>query len=212
MTRLEALRAIVAAFPDEPTVVTLGATTRELAAIARSDNHLYVLDSMGLPPAIGLGLSLGLDDAPFEKCLVIEGDGSLLMGFSTLATIGLLKPRKLVLLVLDNGTYAATGGQKTASEAIDFCAVARGCGIDAAEVEDLASLEHELARCRAATGPILLRVRIGPENARVPYLLEDPVVLGETFRRYVAARARVRGDGSTRPEAGGHEDRPDRQG
>ncbi len=191
MTRLEALRAIVAAFPDEPAVVTLGATTRELAAIARSDNHLYVLDSMGLPPAIGLGLSLALDDAPFDKCLVIEGDGSLLMGLSTLATIGLLQPRKLLMLVLDNGTYAATGGQKTASDAVDLCAVARGCRIDAAEVADLAGLERELARCRQAAGPLLLRIRIGPENAKVPYLLEDPVVLGETFRRYVTSRVRT---------------------
>ncbi|MGH2459794.1 MAG: thiamine pyrophosphate-dependent enzyme [Chloroflexota bacterium] len=190
MTRMEALRAIVAAFPQEPTVVTLGATARELAAIGRADNHLYVLDSMGLPPAIGLGLSLGLDDSSFEKCLVIEGDGSLLMGFSTLATIGLLKPRKLLLLVLDNGIYAATGGQPTASAAIDFRAVAQGCGIDAVEVEDAPALARELARSRTAPGPILLRVRIGPENAKVPYLLEDPVVLGETFRRYLAAQRR----------------------
>ncbi|HVC34391.1 MAG TPA: thiamine pyrophosphate-dependent enzyme [Chloroflexota bacterium] len=188
MTRLDALKAIVAAFPHEPAVVTLGATARELAAVARAENHLYVLDSMGLPPAIGLGLSLGLDDSSFAKCLVIEGDGSLLMGFSTLATIGLLRPRKLLLLVLDNGTYAATGGQPTASPAIDFCAVARGCGIDAAEVEGEAALARELERCRAAPGPILVRVRIGPENARVPYLLEDPVILAETFRRYLAAQ------------------------
>ncbi len=190
MTRLEALEAIVAAYPREPIVVTLGATARELAAVARSDNHLYVLDSMGLPTAIGLGLSLGLDDSPFEKCLVIEGDGSLLMGFSTLATIGLLKPAKLLLLVLDNGIYAATGGQKTASAAIDVSAVARGCGIDAADVDDAQSLARELDRCRTAPGPILLRVRIGPENAKVPYLLEDPVILGETFRRYLAAQRR----------------------
>jgi sulfopyruvate decarboxylase subunit beta len=187
MTRLEALNVIAAAYPREPMVVTLGATARELAAVARSDNHLYVLDSMGLPPAIGLGLALGLDDSAFDKCLVLEGDGSLLMGLSTLATTGLLQPRKLLLIILDNGIYAATGGQKTAAEAIDFCAVARGCGIEAAEIIDIGTLESELDRCRKAPGPILLRVRIGPENAKTPYLLEDPVVLGETFRRWVEA-------------------------
>jgi sulfopyruvate decarboxylase subunit beta len=187
MTRLEALKVIAVAYPRDPMVVTLGATARELAAIARSDSHLYILDSMGLPPAIGLGLALGLDDSSFDKCLVLEGDGSLLMGLSTLATTGLLQPRKLLLIILDNGIYAATGGQKTAAEAIDFCAIARGCGIDATDVADLSGLEHELDRCRTAPGPLLLRVRIGPENAKVPYLLEDPVVLGDTFRRYVAA-------------------------
>lgn len=185
MTRLEALQAIVAAYPRAPTVVTLGATARELAAVARADNHLYVLDSMGLPPAIGLGLSLGLADSSFDKVLTIEGDGSLLMGLSTLATIGLLRPSKLLLIVLDNGVYAATGGQKTAASAVDFCQIARGCGFDAAEAEDLAGLRRELARCQTAPGPILLRVQIGPQNAKVPYLLEDPVILGETFRRYL---------------------------
>lgn len=187
MTRLEALKAIAAAYPREPMVVTLGATARELAATARSDNHLYILDSMGLPPAIGLGLSLGLADSAFAKCVVVEGDGSLLMGFSSLVTIGLLKPEKLLLIVLDNGVYAATGGQKTASEAIDFSAVARGCGIEAVDIEDQSTLERELERCRTAPGPLFLRVRIGPQNAKTPYLLEDPVVLGEKFRQYIAA-------------------------
>jgi thiamine pyrophosphate-dependent acetolactate synthase large subunit-like protein len=187
MTRLEALEVIATAYPREPMVVTLGATSRELAEIARAENHLYVLDSMGLPPAIGLGLSLGLADSSFDKVVVLEGDGSLLMGLSTVATTGLLQPSKLLLVVLDNGTYAATGGQKTAAEAVDFVAVARGCGLRAAEAADRESLRVELDRCRAAPGPILLHVPIGPENAKVPYLLEDPVVLAATFRRYLQA-------------------------
>ena len=185
MTRIEALEAIVAAFPDDPTVVTLGVTARELATIARRPNHLYILDSMGLPPAIGLGLSVSLEDSRFGKVVTLEGDGGLLMGLSTLATVGMLQPRKYLLIVLDNGVYAATGGQKTAADAVDFCAVARGCGIAAAEVEDLPALKTELERCKTIVGPILLRVRISPQNAKVPYLLEDPVVLGETFRKYL---------------------------
>ena len=86
-----------------------------LAIVGRKANHLYCLDSMGQPLAIGLGLAVGLADRPRgERVVVVEGDGSLLMGFSTLATVGHLKPRNLVLVVLDNGVYLATGGQPTA--------------------------------------------------------------------------------------------------
>src|SRR6185503_19847643 len=155
----DALGRIADAYPADPMVVTLGGKTRELAALRRSPSHLYVLDSMGLPPAIGLGLALGLDAASFEKVVVLEGDGTLLMGFSTLATIALTKPTKLVLIVLDNGAYSATGNQPTASASVDFCATARACGMQARAVETLEELPDALAWTRATPGPLLLRVR-----------------------------------------------------
>src|SRR5688572_12726791 len=102
LTRIEALRIIDQAFPREPIVLTLGTTVREMLEVAgMRENHLPVLDSMGLPAAIGLGLALELERSSFEKVVVVEGDGSLLMGFTTLTTIGRLQPSKLVLLVLD---------------------------------------------------------------------------------------------------------------
>lgn len=187
MRRWDVLGAIADAYPTEPMVVTLGGTTRELAALRRSPSHLYVLDSMGLPPAIGLGLALGLDDSAFAKVVVLEGDGSLLMGLSTLATIALTRPRKLVLIVLDNGAYSATGNQPTASSAVDFCAAARACGMAARDVDSLEALPEALAWTRATDGPLLLRVRTDLHAERVPFLLEDPVVLGHTFAEYVKA-------------------------
>src|SRR5579859_1348593 len=130
LERPDALRLIDAAFPEQPVVLTLGGTIREmLAVVGRKANHLYCLDSMGQPLAIGLGLAVGLADrARGERVVVVEGDGSLLMGFSTLATVGHLKPRNLVLVVLDNGVYLATGGQPTAARDTDFASVARACG------------------------------------------------------------------------------------
>jgi thiamine pyrophosphate-dependent acetolactate synthase large subunit-like protein len=189
MRRWDALGVIADAYPTEPIVVTLGGTTRELAAMRRSPNHLYVLDSMGLPPALGLGLALGLEDSPFEKVVVLEGDGSLLMGFSTLATIGLTRPSKLVLIVLDNRVYSATGNQPTASAAVDLCAAARACGLEARSVEGLDDLPAALAWTRATPGPLLLRVGTDTHAESVPYLLEDPVLLGADFARYVAERS-----------------------
>lgn len=185
MTRLDALKIIVEAFPTDPIVVTLGATTRELAATARSDNHLYILDSMGLPPAIGLGMSMALAGAPIGKCVVIEGDGSMLMGLTTFATAGLIRPEKLLLIVLDNGAYAATGGQPTAARAIDLVGIAQSCNFIARKVTEPAELASALAEARTAPGPLYIHVPIGPENQKMPYLLEDPVPLGEHFRQYL---------------------------
>lgn len=186
LTRLEALRIIDAAFPRQPIVLTLGTTVREMLEITGlKANHLHVLDSMGLPPAIGLGLALGLERSRFEKLVVVEGDGSLLMGFTTLSTIGRLKPSKLLIIVLDNGTYAATGGQPSGAEATDFAAVARACGFDGRDVDGQDALEQALAAARSEPGPLLLRVKIGPQNLKTGYFLEDPVVLGRAFADFL---------------------------
>jgi sulfopyruvate decarboxylase subunit beta len=77
MHRPDALRIVDEVFGSDPVVLTLGGTIREMLAVAgRKPNHLYVLDAMGLPAAIGLGLALGLDDSAdprHEKLLVVEG-------------------------------------------------------------------------------------------------------------------------------------------
>src|SRR3984893_9856519 len=119
---------------------------------------------MGQPLAIGLGLAVGLAGRPRgEKVVVIEGDGSLLMGFSTLATVGHLKPSNLVLVVLDNGVYLATGGQPTAARDTDFTTVARACGwADARDVESTPeALREALDWTLSHDGPHLLRVQVG---------------------------------------------------
>ena len=188
LTRLASLRAISATYPTEPYVIACGTMVREMLLVGRRDNHLYVLDSMGLPPAIGLGLCLGLGHSQQGKVLVIEGDGGLLMGLSTLATIGLIQPAQLLLVVLDNGAYAATGGQPTAAPAVDFCAAADSCGFRSTwSVSDEHQLQATLADSQRAPGPALLHIRIGPQNAPAPYFLPDPVELTLAFQRSLAA-------------------------
>ncbi len=183
LSRAEALKIITEVFPTEPAVITLGATVRELiATVGRRDNDFYVLDSMGLPIAIGLGLALGRPDNP-EKIVVVEGDGGLLMGLSSLTTVGFLKPKNLVIIVLDNGTYASTGGQPTAATTTDFAAVAEGCGITGITADDEAGFRGALANAKEKDGPTLVRMMIDQRSIKTPYLLEDPVLLSAPFRR-----------------------------
>ncbi|MBI3972800.1 MAG: phosphonopyruvate decarboxylase [Chloroflexi bacterium] len=189
LTRFDALKAIAAEYPTEPIVVALGTMVREMLLVGRRDSHLYVLDSMGLVPAIGLGVALSPAAQAFDRVVAVEGDGGLLMGLSTLATIGLLKPEKLLLVVLDNGVYAATGMQRTAAPSVDLCAVAQACGIKAHDIAAADELATALREARQRAGPMLLRVAIGPENRPAPYFLPDPVELTLTFQRYLALDA-----------------------
>jgi len=185
LARPEALRLIDAAFADQPLVLTLGGTIREMLAVAgQKPNHLYCLDAMGQPLAIGLGLSLGVS----QRVVVVEGDGSLLMGFSALTTIGHLKPRNLVLLVLDNGVYLATGGQPTAARDTDLVGVARACGWAGARDVDSSSdgLREALDWAASSDGPLLLRVPVSTAQPKTDFFLEDPVVLGRAFLDWLA--------------------------
>jgi len=185
LSRAEALKIITAVFVHEPTIVTLGATVRELiATVGKRENDFYVLDSMGLPVAIGLGIALGRPENA-EKIVVIEGDGGLLMGLSALPTVGFLKPTNLVILILDNGTYASTGGQPTAATTTDFAAVAEGCGIHGITVDDDAGFRAALADAKQSDGPTLVRMMIDQRSITTPYLLEDPILLSAPFRRLV---------------------------
>src|SRR5260370_35990801 len=127
--RPDVLGLIDAVFADQPVVLTIGGVIREVIGLVGSKpNHLYSLDAMGQTIAIGLGLALGLEnhDQP-ARGMVVEGDGSLLMGFSVLATVGALRPRKLVGAVVANAVYLATGGQPPAASAPAFSTAPLRC-------------------------------------------------------------------------------------
>lgn len=189
MARPDALRIVDGIFANDPVVLTLGGTIREMLAVAgRKPNHLYILDAMGLPTAIGLGVALGIEESSrHESLLVIEGDGSTLMGFSALSTVGALHPKKFVLLILDNGVYLATGGQPTFAATTDFVGVARACGWAAAwDVESNPEALHAaLTAARGQDGPVLLRMRISTATIPTGFFLEDPVLLAADFSTWL---------------------------
>ncbi|MCA1644465.1 MAG: phosphonopyruvate decarboxylase [Chloroflexi bacterium] len=189
MYRPDVLRVLDQVFAEQPVVLTIGGVIREmLALVGRKPNHLYSLDAMGQTVAIGLGLALGLEENDrHAKVLVVEGDGSLLMGFSVLATVGALKARKLVVAVVDNGVYLATGGQPTAANAADFVHVALDCGWAAARdvPDDAAALREALDWARSADGPILLRIRVDTAQPKTDFFLDDPVMLAHEFETWL---------------------------
>ena len=197
MERIEALGLISAQFPDDPVVFTCGATTREMAALERRDNHLLVVEAMGLVSSIVLGLSLGLESDSIRegdsnrkvvgKVVGVEGDGAMLTSLNALTTIGFLQPQNLLLIVLDNEQYASTGGQYTFTTRLDLAAIAADCGLRIWRATDLESLKQSMAEAVDTKGPGFIHMKIAPGNAHVPLLLEDPVTLGDRFTRWLAS-------------------------
>src|SRR5437868_5021337 len=68
---------------------------------------LYMQGSMGLAPAIGLGMALATD----RPVVVINGDASLLMALGSTHTIRDRAPATFFHYVLDNGCNESVGGQ-----------------------------------------------------------------------------------------------------
>jgi thiamine pyrophosphate-dependent enzyme len=129
MTRIEATRLIVGLAGDAPIVASLGHPAYDLFAAGDRPQNFYTWGSMGLASSVGLGLALARPDV---RVIVLDGDGSLLMNLGSLATIGLLKPANLVIVVMDNEEYATTGGQATpTAHGADLDAAARAMGIAA---------------------------------------------------------------------------------
>jgi thiamine pyrophosphate-dependent acetolactate synthase large subunit-like protein len=155
MTRFEATRVIVAAVGDAPVIASLGHPAYDLYAAGDRPQNFYTWGSMGLASSIGLGLALARPDV---RVVVLDGDGSLLMNLGSLATIGLLGPKNLVVIVMDNQEYATTGGQPTpTAHGADLEAAARAMAI---AMTATVRTEDELRDRLAATGPLFIVAKV----------------------------------------------------
>ncbi len=110
--RDEAIEEILARHGTEAIyVASTGYVSRAVCAIAGPEHQVfYMQGSMGLAPAIGLGIALN----SARPVVVINGDGSLLMSMGTTHTIRDRAPDTFFHYVLDNGCHESVGGQPCA--------------------------------------------------------------------------------------------------
>lgn len=189
MKRIEALEILVERTPDVPVVATCAATSRELANVADRDNHLYLLDAMGLAISVGTGLAKAVADSEIERVVVVEGDGSLLMNLNAAATAGYLAPEKLVVALLDNSVYASTGAIPTQATTLDLGAIAEAAGLQVLRANDEESFAAALDQATSEPGPWFIHTKISPENIpNAKLLLIDPVVHGHRFQSWLTER------------------------
>ncbi|MDX6254416.1 MAG: sulfopyruvate decarboxylase subunit beta [Frankiales bacterium] len=179
MNRLDALRVIDRLFAEHLLIVTCGATARELAAISCRPNHLPLLDSMGLTSAVGLGVALS-HPGPVG---VIDGDGSILMGFSVLPTLACYAPANLTVIVLDNGQHASADGMPSQAAQVDIAGAADGLGLVTVRVDGPDELGSAVSTALTSHGFHLILAKIETGNtAGIPFRLDDPVVMADQFR------------------------------
>jgi phosphonopyruvate decarboxylase len=111
-TREEAIATILERHgTDAVYVASTGFVSRAVRAVA-GDHYLvfYMQGSMGLAPAIGLGIAMS---SPAEV-VVINGDGALLMSLGTTHTARDLALPNFFHYVLNNGCHESVGGQRCA--------------------------------------------------------------------------------------------------
>ena len=180
--RRDVVKALIAARGDALVVAGLGSTAWDCTAAGDSPLTFPLWGAMGTAAMVGLGLALA---QPTRRVLVITGDGEMLMGLGSLATIGVQAPKNLAIAVIDNERYGETGMQTThTAHGVDLAAVALGCRFPAARiVRDTNDLDAARASLLEADGPLLIQFKVIAEKLPLVLPPHDGVALKERFRR-----------------------------
>jgi thiamine pyrophosphate-dependent acetolactate synthase large subunit-like protein len=167
---------------DALVVAGLGAPCWDIAAADKSPLNFYTWGGMGGAAMIGLGLALA---QPKRRVLVITGDGEMLMGLGSLATIGVQQPRNLAVIVMDNEHYGETGMQLTHTRlGVELSGVAKASGFRAAgTVYTAAQLTPWISRLYRQPGPVFAAIKVTTRPAPMVLPLRDGAALKDRFRQ-----------------------------
>lgn len=185
VSRLTALAAARKPLGTEPIIHANGYVCRESFAVGDRPQNFYMIGSMGMASAIGLGLSLA---RPQRATVVFDGDGNLLMNFGILAMVGGLRPPNLVHVVFDNEVYGSTGNQASPSRGVRLDRVAAAAGYrSSVAVTDATDVERAVHRALGADGPHFVLAKVTAEEADVPRIPFSPAEIRDRFRASVSA-------------------------
>lgn len=134
-----------------------GYISRDLFDVADKASNFYMIGSMGLSSSIGLGIAI---KAPKKRVYVLDGDGNILMNLGSLTTIGALRPKNLVHIVLDNGSHESTGGQPTHSRKIRIDSMARATNYTVFKTSSKGDLKRIMEKIENIPGPIFILVNV----------------------------------------------------
>jgi thiamine pyrophosphate-dependent acetolactate synthase large subunit-like protein len=180
--RREVVATLLAERGELLVVAGLGSTAWDCTAAGDAALTFPMWGAMGSAAMTGLGLALA---QPARRVLVLTGDGEMLMGLGSLATIGVMKAKNLAVVVIDNERYGETGMQAThTAHGVDLAAIARAAGFASGVlVRDQAGVAALRPSIHQGAGPHFAQIKVAAE--KVPLVLppRDGALLKNRFRQ-----------------------------
>jgi thiamine pyrophosphate-dependent acetolactate synthase large subunit-like protein len=181
LDRRKAVARVLRDRGDALLITGLGAPSFDAMAAGDSLNNFYVWSGMGSAVPFGLGLACA---QPGRRVLTVTGDGEMLMGLGSLATVAVQRPANFAVVVIDNQRYGETGGQLTHTEfGVDIPAMAKGAGFrTVATVYTNAELEEAVPLILTGEGPVFVSIKVRPEPAKIVLPPRDGPMMRHRFR------------------------------
>jgi thiamine pyrophosphate-dependent acetolactate synthase large subunit-like protein len=180
LDRRVAVKTILARREDTLLVTGLGSSCYDAGTVDHPNTY-YLWGGMGGAAMIGVGIALA---QPKRRVLVITGDGEMLMGLGSLATIGAEKIRNLAIVVIDNELYSETGMQPThTSRGVDLAGIARAAGFaTSGTISTLPEVKTWLPAIYDTAGPVFLDIKVNANRYPLSIRLRDGAHIKNRFR------------------------------
>jgi thiamine pyrophosphate-dependent acetolactate synthase large subunit-like protein len=198
LQRRPLVKALLAGADDNLLVIaSLGSANWDVTAAGDRPLNMPLWGAMGATVSMGLGLALA---QPTKRVLVIAGDGDMLMGMGSLATVAAQQPDNLAVVVLDNEKFGETGNQAThtsprnngptdSGAGTDLSLIAKGCGIaDSTIVRDESEVAQLVKDARTKKGPVFRLVKVKVEKLEFVMPPQDGAHLKDRFRQALLGR------------------------
>lgn len=169
-------------------VAGLGACAWDITNTGDQAENFPLWGAMGGAAMVGLGLARAQPD---RNILVLTGDGEMLMGIGSLATIAVKAPENLSIVVIDNERFGETGMQTTHTAAgADLAVAAAGLGLTASATttneDGLAQVRRNIYESRSLTFDV---VKVKAEDLDFSLPPKDGAYLKDRFRVAVLGEA-----------------------
>ena len=163
-------------------ITGLGGTCWDITSAGDNDLNFPMWGGMGGASMVGLGLAIAQPD---KTVLVVTGDGEMLMGLGSLATIAAADPENLSIIVFDNEHFGETGMQKThTAKGTDLVKVAEAVGFrNVSVIENQESLESFDIKTHSQNGPMFCVIKISNNNPTPVLPPRDGAYLKDRFRQ-----------------------------